>query len=195
MEVYTEGLSDYRARQPHDQSPGGCTGWGVCVWGRDSLHVRIVLQQWALDQWMCAFTKEYMKGLQLCYLIATTFPASLHLQWSWTIYPCCGEINLDPWIGGWGWGWGGGERERKENSIRLRTISGTGIQISWGIRECVPIAKCLCAGKDNRDFSTIKQLIRAVEFSCDKHINSHKLGFQHKLVVLGGWVTVREGGI
>lgn len=75
----------------------------------------------------------------------TTFPISLHFQRSWPIYLCCGEINLDPWIGGKG-------KKTGENSIELHTISGTGIQISWGIRECIPIAKRLCAGKDNRDF-------------------------------------------
>lgn len=56
---------------------------------------------------------------------------------------------------------------KNKNSIKFHTISGAGIQISRGIRECNSIAKCtsLCSGKDNRDFSTIKQLILTMDVS------------------------------
>lgn len=57
--------------------------------------------------------------------------------------------------------------KKKKNSIKFYTISGAGIEISRGIRECISMPKVLilCAGKDNRDFSTIKQLILTMEFS------------------------------
>lgn len=78
--------------------------------------------QWGSDPWvMCVvspplpgISKELPKRMQrttLCDIYRhyssvtsypTTFPISLHFQWSWPIYLCCGEINLDAWIGGKG---------------------------------------------------------------------------------------------
>lgn len=56
---------------------------------------------------------------------------------------------------------------------------------------CVAKVMSLCARIDKREFSTSRQLNNGV-FFCDKHINSHKLELQHKLVFffLSGRVTV-----
>lgn len=152
--------------------PRGCMCGGACVWERKgggvfAFHIscwNCRTTQWDSDPWvMCVVSphcpvsqKNYQNeckerhcviytGTTAVTSYLTTFPISLDFQWSWPIYLCCGEINLDPWIGGKG-------KKTGENSIELHTISGTGIQISWGIRECIPITKRLCAGKDNRDF-------------------------------------------
>lgn len=88
------------------------------------------------------------------YLTVTTFLTYIYSGHDQHI--CAEEKSI--WILEW---------KKKKNSIKFYTISGAGIEISRGIRECISMPKVLilCAGKDNRDFSTIKQLILTMEFS------------------------------
>lgn len=180
MKVYTEGLSGYRVKQPHDQSPGdacveGCVfekGRGG-LWVLPPLHVCISYQLLKLQNYpvglrslsnVCCFpptarylkriTKTnakndavwYIKALQLCYLMPDNISHILTFSVVMTDISVLRRNqfgSLNRWERG---------KNRGANSIKLHTISGRGIQISWGIRECIPIAKRLCAGKDNRDF-------------------------------------------